>query len=202
MSTPPSSLAWRSGVGPAGLARRAEPSTAGSASSPASGRGRGRRDPVGPEGVERPVLQEDVDRLAERRGAGGQDRRGLQLVVGSGEEDQVERAHPSHHLVGLSAAPDWRPPMLGHPAEPPGQAPLQHRAHDPAGDHHVGVGQAVADLAAVTLGLDDARRAEGPPGAARRWAGSRRSARQATDLDRARAPARGGSRDVAGSRAS
>ena len=57
-----------------------------------------RADPVGTERIERPVLQEDVDRLAERGGAGGQDRGGLELVVGAGEEDQVQGLVHDCHL--------------------------------------------------------------------------------------------------------
>ena len=66
----------------------ASASTAARPSGPASGaRSRAsRRDPFGTERVERPVLEKDVDRPAERRRAGGQDRGCLQLVVGAGEE--------------------------------------------------------------------------------------------------------------------
>src|SRR5438552_2575786 len=42
-------------------------------------------------GIERPVLQEDVDRLAERGRPCGEDCGGLELVVGPGKEDQVQR---------------------------------------------------------------------------------------------------------------
>ncbi len=47
-------------------------------------------DPIGPECVEGPVLEKDVDRLAECRGAGGQHGCRLQPVIGPGEEDQVQ----------------------------------------------------------------------------------------------------------------
>ena len=100
MSTPPRSLAWRSVSAQLRLAgpgervdRRA-----------AFGAGLGREpvvagDAVGPERVQRPVLQEDVHRLAERGGAGGEDRGRLQLVVRAGEEDQVEGFVHGGHLV-------------------------------------------------------------------------------------------------------
>ena len=52
--------------------------------------GHGPRRSRGTECVERPVLQEDVDRLAERGGTCGQDRSRLELVVGAGEQDQVQ----------------------------------------------------------------------------------------------------------------
>ena len=48
------------------------------------------RDPVGAKRIEGPVLEEDVDGLAERGGAGGQDRCGLELVVGAREEHEVQ----------------------------------------------------------------------------------------------------------------
>ena len=91
MSTPPSSLAWRSVSAQLAWPAARSPSTAAAA----LGAGLGGEavvggDPVGPEGVERPVLQEDVDGLAERGRAGGQDGGGLELVVGPGEEDQVQ----------------------------------------------------------------------------------------------------------------
>src|ERR1035437_1551825 len=44
-------------------------------------------DPIGPEGIQRPILQEDLDRPAERSGARGQYCGRLQLVVGTGEEN-------------------------------------------------------------------------------------------------------------------
>ena len=55
----------------------------------------------GTERVERPVLQEDVDGLAERRCAGGQDRGSLELVVGAGEEDQVQGLVDRNDLVAF-----------------------------------------------------------------------------------------------------
>jgi len=48
-------------------------------------------DPLAAERIERPVLEEDVDGLAECRRAGRQHRGGGQLVVGPGEEDEVQR---------------------------------------------------------------------------------------------------------------
>src|SRR5690349_12534750 len=41
-----------------------------------------------------------------------------------------------------------------------GKPALEDGAHDPAGHHHVGVGQSVADLPAVALGVDEAGGAE------------------------------------------
>ena len=91
MSTSPSSLAWRSVSAQVAWPAAARASTAARPAAPASGASPWSAvDPVRPERVERPVLQEDVDRLAERGGAGGQDRGGLQLVVRAGEEDQVQ----------------------------------------------------------------------------------------------------------------
>jgi hypothetical protein len=37
-----------------------------------------------------------------------------------------------------------------------GEASLEHRAHEAAGDHHVGIHESVANLSAIALGLDDA----------------------------------------------
>src|SRR5205085_8191815 len=48
-------------------------------------------DPSASERVERPVLQEDIHRSPERGGACGQNRGGLELVVRSGEQHEVER---------------------------------------------------------------------------------------------------------------
>ena len=65
-------------------------------------------DLVGAERIERPVLEEDVDRLAERGGTGGQHRGGLELVVGPGEEDQVQgfihRGHLEAERAGTGAS--------------------------------------------------------------------------------------------------
>ena len=101
MSTTPRSLAWRSVSAQLAWPASRERVDRGAALGPASGaRPWSRVDAVGPERVERPVLQEDVHRLAERGGAGGEDRGGLQLVVGAGEEDQVEGFVHGGHLVG------------------------------------------------------------------------------------------------------
>ncbi len=43
----------------------------------------------------------------------------------------------------------------GQPGEP-GEAALEHGPHEAAGDHHVRVGEPVADLPAVSFGIDDA----------------------------------------------
>ena len=105
MSTAPRSLAWRSVSAQLAWPARASASTAARPSGPASGASPWSRvDPVGAERVERPVLEEDVHRLAERRGAGGEDRGGLQLVVRAGEEDQVEGFVHGGHLVGPAAS--------------------------------------------------------------------------------------------------
>src|SRR5581483_1091754 len=48
-------------------------------------------DPVRPKRVERPVLQKHIHLASHGRGAGGQNRRRVQLVVGPGEQDQGER---------------------------------------------------------------------------------------------------------------
>ena len=99
MSTPPSSLAWRS-VSAQLACRRARRRSTRRAALGARLRGEPvvGLDPVGPECVERPVLEEHVDGLAERRSAGGQDRGGLELVVGPGEEDQVQGLVHRGHL--------------------------------------------------------------------------------------------------------
>ena len=55
---------------------------------------------VGPEGVERPVLEQDVDRSAHRGGARGEGRRGVQLVGGAGEQDEGEAV--AHRVVTWS----------------------------------------------------------------------------------------------------
>ncbi len=91
MSIEPRSLAWRRVSAQLACPAGAQGVDVG----PALGARLGREtvvpvDPVPPERVERPVLEEDVDRLAQRRGAGGQDRGGLEAVVGPGEEDQVQ----------------------------------------------------------------------------------------------------------------
>jgi hypothetical protein len=60
---------------------------------------------VEPEGVERPVLEEDVDRPADRRSAGDQDGRGVQLVIGAGEESDGEGlVHRSSYLNWAASA--------------------------------------------------------------------------------------------------
>ena len=184
MSTPPSSLAWRRVS-----AQLAWPAARSASTAARPCRAGLRRepvvavDPVGAERVERPVLQEDVDRLAERGGAGGQHRGGLELVVGAGEEDQVEGLVHGCHLDaalldGSTSVAATRSAGCRRVAAETGQAPLENAAHDPAGDHHVGVGQPVADLAAVALGLDEARASAARRGAGRRWAGWRRSPRR------------------------
>ena len=63
-------------------------------------------DPLGAEGIEGPVLEEDVDGLAERGSPGGQDGRGLELVVGPGEEDKVQGFVHGGHLD----VDDWEGP--------------------------------------------------------------------------------------------
>src|SRR4029079_6681597 len=83
-------------------------------------------DAVGTEGFERPVLEEDVDRLAERSRARGQDRGGLELVVRAGEQDQVQRLIHGDHLVldpawarsdpGRSVAIAQTPAVMDSPA--------------------------------------------------------------------------------------
>ena len=108
MSTPPRSLAWRRVS-----AQRAWPAARRCVDGrPTRGAGLGREavvaaDPVGAERIERPVLEEDVDRLAERGGAGGQDRRGLELVVGAGEEDQVQGF--VHGVTSMAVMRWWWP---------------------------------------------------------------------------------------------
>src|SRR5206468_5343468 len=57
-----------------------------------------------PERRQRPVLQEDIDRLAQCRGAGRQHGGGLQLVVGSGEENQVQGLVHGGYLVAEGLA--------------------------------------------------------------------------------------------------
>ena len=191
MSTPPRSLAWRSVSAQGAWPARARASTAARPAAPASG-ARPWSSPisVGAERVERPVLQEDVDRLAERGGAGGQDRGGLELVVGPGEEDQVQGLVHDGHLDarvdgqsdGMRTGGQRRDaadPIAALAAISPRrrEAALEDVAHEAAGDHDVRVGQPVADLAAVALGLDEAGRAEHARGAARRSAGWRRWSR-------------------------
>jgi hypothetical protein len=44
--------------------------------------------------------------------------------------------------------------MKGEPTET-GEPPLEHAAHQCAGDHHIRVGEPIADFAANTLRLDD-----------------------------------------------
>ena len=173
-------------VGPGGWPAARSRSTASRPSRPASGAGRRPRS-CRAKGVERPVLQEDVDRLAERR-AGHQDRGGLQLVISSEKRTRL-RALPSHHR-GCRHRNDRR--LLGHPTKPR-QPSLQHRAHDPTGDHDVGIGQPVPDLAAVTLSVHG-RRSAGPPGAGKRWAGWRRSATPGDRPRWVRTPGHAGSR--------
>ena len=168
MSTPPSSLAWRRVSAQLAWPACRSASTAARPAAPASGaRPWSRADPVGAERIERPVLEEDVDRLAEGRGAGGQDRGGLQLVVGPGEEDQVQGLVHDGHLeaamrgetaptaIADSAAGGSRSHAADDLAETR-QASLEDGAHEPAGHHDVRVGEPVADLTPVALGLDDA----------------------------------------------
>ena len=87
MSTSPSSLAWRSVS-----AQLAWPALASASTVRAAlGAGLGGEAVVASifalrEGVERPVLEEDVDGLAQGGGAGGQDGGGLQLVVRAREQ--------------------------------------------------------------------------------------------------------------------
>ena len=75
------------------------------------------------------------------------------------EEDQVEGFVHRGHLV--CAARGGRRPATGldgaDKSAEPAQPALEHPAHQPAGDDDVRVGQAVADLATVTLGIDEAR---------------------------------------------
>ena len=78
------------------------------------------QDAVGAEGVERPVLQEDVDRPRHRRGPDREHPRGLQLVVGAGEQHHGE-AIVGAHVVPLPFVPlcrrhqhrCWRRPRHG-----------------------------------------------------------------------------------------
>ena len=117
ISTPPRSLAWRSvsyqGAWPA--ARSALDR------GPALGPRLGCEavvgvDAVRAEGVERPVLQEDVDRAAERGGPGGQDRGGVELVVGAAEEHQGEGLVVHGSLPRLGASWPWSVRAVGRPS--------------------------------------------------------------------------------------
>ena len=135
MSTPPSSLAWRRVSAQARLPRRGRGRRRGARpSAPASGASAVvAGDAVRPEGVERPVLEEDVDGLPERRGAGRQDGRGLEPVVGPGEEDQVQRiVHRSSPAGGISSIGKPEIARAGHAFELLGaEAPIGRAA--PAG---------------------------------------------------------------------
>ena len=160
MSTDPRSLACRSvsahGAWPAARARR--PPLARRHRPRAPGRGPDRS--VGAERVERPVLQEDVDRLAQRGGTGGQDRGSLELVVRAGEEDQVQGL--VHRVTSCAMR---SPRTVGGAAtglvSDSCARRRSRRSRTPrmmlAGDDHVRVGQPVADLTTLPVGIDQAR---------------------------------------------
>ena len=118
-------------------------------------------DPVGPEGVERPVLEEDVDRPAHRRGAGRERGRGVELVGGAREEDEGEAVvHRVGHLARweceAGCGPDRRPVVVGASgrgeAAERRQAADEDVAHEVAGGEDLGIGQLVADRPAVSGG--------------------------------------------------
>ena len=169
MSTPPSSFAWRRVSAQLACPAARSASTARRPSSPASEPGRGRRDPVGPERVEGPVLEEDVDRLTERRGAGGQHGRRLQLVIGPGEEDEVQGLiHTvfTSELKGSGGGNGRVARSAGDRAALAGHRPRRVRRRSrtaritPQATMTSGSAKPVADLATIALRLDDAGPAE------------------------------------------
>ncbi len=172
MSTSPSSLAARSVSVQLSLAGLRGGVDGGPACLPRFGRqavvG---RDPIGPEGVERPVLEEDLDRPPQCGGTGREDGGGLELVVGAGEEHDRDGFVHAGVLSWLSGWAAGRRAACGRSAArgddfgrraSGGGRDARETAHEDAAHRFAGaddlrVAQPIADLAAVALRLDDAR---------------------------------------------
>ncbi len=108
------------------------------------------------ERVERPVLEQDVDRPVHRRGAGRERGGGVQLVGRTGEQDDVER-RVAHRVVTCVAEWVGRESVLGRgEGAQRGQAPDDHAPHEVAGGEDLGVGEAVADRSSVASGVHQA----------------------------------------------